>query len=694
MRARHVAGAALSLWLVMGCEQRPVPPSGFAQAAAPAPGPGEQPQQSTDAPWPRRVEADGYSIEIYQPEIERWEGDRLDARAAVSLETAASPQPRFGVAWLTARTQVDKEAHLVALEDVQVTRVSFPAEPGKGDEYAAAIRKGLPAGVATVSLDRLQASLAVGQATGQARAVAVKNDPPRILFSSAPATLVLVDGQPVLRQEKETSLLRIVNTRALIVLDRSTGRYYLRLLGRWAEAGSLDGPWSVAKSPPASLDAALKAASATGQVELLDDLGPYVGEAAKGGVLPAIYVSTVPAELLQTEGEPKLGPIAGTQLLEVENTSATILLDLPSQEYYVLISGRWFRSRSLTDGPWTYQPNDQLPADFTRIPEPHPKGAALASVTGTPQSQEALIENTIPQTAAVDRSRATLSVPYDGDPQFQPIEGTPLQYAVNSPFPVIRVDQSSYYAVQNGVWFVATSPTGPWAVAASVPAVIYTIPPDSPMHYVTYVQVYRATPETVYVGYTPGYYGTVVAPTSVVVYGTGFSYVGWVTPSVWYPPPVTYGFGAGFSWGAVTGFTFGVAFGAAWGWGPWGWGGPHGDVDININRANVYNRWDRDVAVSRPQVRGPERQPLPSGGRANDVFAGRDGHAYQQGPQGWERHDESGWSRADVGEAASRLDSEQRARVSGAAAERAHAAGGTGGRGGSPRGGGRPGRAR
>src|SRR6185503_3849105 len=103
-------------------------------------------------------------------------------------------------------------------------------------------------------------------------------------------------------------------------------------------------------------------------------------------------------------------------------------------------------------------------------------------------------------------------VRYDGAPQFQPIEGTPLSYAVNTPTPVIQVDPNTYYSVENGVWFVSTSPGGPWVVATSVPAVIYSIPPSSPLFYVTYARVYGSTPDQVYVGYTPGYLGTVVCP--------------------------------------------------------------------------------------------------------------------------------------------------------------------------------------
>jgi len=51
---------------------------------------------------------------------------------------------------------------------------------------------------------------------------------------------------------------------------------------------------------------------------------------------------------------------------------------------------------------------------------------------------------------------------------------------------------------------------------------------------VTYVKVYNSTPEVVYVGYTPGYYGTVVsANTTTVVYGTGWYYPPYIGSGVW-----------------------------------------------------------------------------------------------------------------------------------------------------------------
>jgi hypothetical protein len=211
----------------------------------------------------------------------------------------------------------------------------------------------------------------------------------------------------------------------------------------------------------------------------------------------------------------------------------------------------------------------------------------LVSVPGTPQAKEALIANAIPQTATITRTAATLTVNYDGTPQFKSIENTALRYAVNTSTPVIRIDANSYYAAQNGVWFVATSAIGPWAVATSVPVVIYMIPVSSPLHYVTYVKIYGSTPEVVYVGYTPGYYGTIVTSSSVVVYGTGWYYPPYVG-AYWYGAPYTYGYGAAFTWGVATGW--GLAYGYGYGWygaasyyGPYGWGG--------VAATNVYGQW-------------------------------------------------------------------------------------------------------
>src|SRR5208337_4155910 len=110
----------------------------------------------------------------------------------------------------------------------------------------------------------------------------------------------------------------------------------------------------------------------------------------------------------------------------------------------------------------------------------------------------------IPTTATIARSAAKLTVAYSGPPRFEPIPGTTIQAAVNTNVEVLQVGEA-YYACDNAVLFVGTSPTGPWALADSVPQAIQTIPPASPYYNLTYVQVYAVTPAAVTYGYTAGY---------------------------------------------------------------------------------------------------------------------------------------------------------------------------------------------
>jgi hypothetical protein len=253
-------------------------------------------------------------------------------------------------------------------------------------------------------------------------------------------------------------------------------------------------------------------------------------------------------------------------------------------------------------GPWTFVPANALPADFARIPKGSPAGVILASVAGTPQAQEALIANSVPQTAQVPLVNGPKFTPvFDGAPQYKAVAGTPLQYVVNASVPIIQVNPGSYYAVEAGVWFTAPGLTGPWNVATSVPAVIYSIPAASPLHYVTYVNVYGTSDQVVYVGYTPGYLGTVVSSDGVVVYGTGYYYTPWIG-SVWYAAPYTWGLAAAPIYNPYVGYAWGFGLGlatAAWATGYWGgayyhpgyWGYPC----CGSASASVYGRWGNTV---------------------------------------------------------------------------------------------------
>ena len=628
---RAAAFAALLTW-------------GIAFAQAPAP----------DVAWPREVKAaDGTVITVYQPQVERWADNRLSARAAVSVKPQGAAEPHYGVIELSARTQVDKSADLVTLSEVRIAKSSFPGlSQADADRYLAALRGSVTKTEWPVSAQALQANLAIAQAQSKQKALPVKNDPPQILFRTAPSLLVSLDGAPVLREAKDApGLKRVANTPALMLLEESSATYSLWALGRWWQSKSLDGPWQA--GPPA-LDALDRARAAAGET-----FNPLDGKDADGkpafepGVTPQIILATKPTELLQSQGEPKLTPIPGTQLLYVSNSRNDILMELGGQAYYALISGRWFTAKALT-GPWSFASAKSLPADFAKIPAGHPMGDVRMSVAGTPEAREAAIANTIPQTATVQRDIQPTTVEYDGGPpQWKPIEGTTLSYAFNARPAVIQIDSKTYYMVQNGVWFAGSSPFS-WSVATTVPAVIYTIPASSPMHYVTYVRIYGSTPKVVYVGYTPGYYGTVLSSDGVVVYGTGYYYPPYIGPYYYYPPPYyTYGYGAGFT----VGFFFGFAMGGGW-YGPccYGGGGVYVSHHTNINVNNSYNRWGgKSTTITGSGGRELKASQVGNttfakGSGSNNVYAGRDGNVYRRDEGGdWQKYGGKGEGWSDVG---------------------------------------------
>ncbi len=609
--------------------------------------------------WPKQAEANGYTFTIYQPQVDSWQGNELKGRAAVSVEAPSMPVPTYGAVEFTARTEVDKSAGMVTLADFHLIKATFPAAGEKSSQYEAVL-KNLASNhhPMRIALERLQADLSVTQAISGEKSQPIENSPPHIIISETPALLVLVDGEPVLRQLVNTDFLRVINTRALILLDKSSGRYFLFTVDRWFETRDIQGSWRPTDFDRSRLDAARKVAEKTGQVSLMSN-----AEAKKafGRAIPAIYVSLKPASLVVLKGKPKMQPISNTQLLYVTNTTSDLFLNTADQKYYVRLTGRWFRAPAL-DGPWDFVAADALPSGFAKIPVTHPRADVLASVAGTPQAKESLIANNIPQTATVDRSKAKLEVKYDGAPHWSAIQGTPLAFAENSPIPVIKVDAGSYYALQNGIWFVSTSPDGAWTAAASVPAVIYTIPPSSPVHYVTYARVYGATPTTAYVGYTPGYMGTVVSPAGVVVFGTGYAYTPWIG-TVYYPPPATYGYGADVaysSWGGWSvgfglgypvyppywgpyaygaGFAAGVAVGAA-GWGCCWYGG------YNVTVNNVYNHWSAGTVTTSKGTYQYAHAGHTSAvkGPGGNAYVDHNGNIYRKQNGQWQHYQNGSWN--------------------------------------------------
>jgi hypothetical protein len=528
--------------------------------------------------WPKLINTgNGTQIKVYQPEPESFRGNILMFRSAISVLENGSNEPVFGAFWGNAKVETDRDNRTLMINSLDVTSIRIPAIEGQDtiDYIDDALESQFPKTAGALSLDEIVATLNQNQQETKL-SQGISNKPPKVMFVTEPAMLVLIDGEPKLQNNKDLKLEMVVNTPFTIVKN-SDGRFYLYGSKRWYVSNAATGPYDYTNGMVPEnirnveqLIAKKSQNNSTDNSKTTADTNP--------NVVPKIIVSTVPAELIQSGGEPNFTPIQGTNLLYMSNSDNDIFMDESSQQYFVLISGRWYQTKNLNSDNWKYIPADQLPADFANIPPGSPKDNVLASVAGTDAARDAVMDAEIPQTAKVDRNTASTTVNYDGRPKFTDIDGTNLQYAVNTSSTVIRNGgDGRFYVVDNGVWFVSPNATGPWTVSTVRPVDVDLIPPSYPVYNAKYVNIYDVGPDYVYMGYTPGYLNSFIyGPT--VVYGTGFYYTPWYG-AYYYPRPWSWGFnfaytpyfGWGFGWGYSQSW-FSIGFGYGYGYGYYGYG--------------------------------------------------------------------------------------------------------------------------
>ncbi|MBN1414910.1 MAG: hypothetical protein JW973_07405 [Bacteroidales bacterium] len=483
---------------------------------------------SEEAYWPREIHSKQGTITLYQPQPESLEGNNLHGRAAVMIKQRKESEPVFGAFWFDARMATDREARMVMLESIAIGNIKFPGEMDatRVEEIRTILETEIPKMSLVFQLDELLATIEEAN-SGKVGAEGLNNTPPEIIIRDRPAVLITIDGEPRTELIEGSTIQQVVNTPYFIVFDPGPHEYWLYGDGMWfVTSDVLRGTWKYERNPHANIR------------ELIDDTQATTESEIQIEAVPEIVVRSNPAELIVTDGEPVFAPVEGSGLLYLKNTQSDVFMDINSQSYYILLSGRWYISK-LMKGPWEYVPADMLPQEFSTIPEGSEKDRILASVAGTYAAKEAVLDATIPQTATVRRNEATAEVTYDGNPKFINIPGTRVAYAENSPNTVLLIN-SRYYVCENGVWFESDRALGPWEVCVHVPGEVQDIPPSAPVHHVRYVYVYDYTPDIVYVGYTPGYTGCYIyGPT--VVYGTGFHYHSWYHRH-YYARPWTYGY--------------------------------------------------------------------------------------------------------------------------------------------------------
>ncbi|WP_126972063.1 hypothetical protein [Gynurincola endophyticus] len=507
---------------------------------------------------------DGANLKIYQLEPESKSGNQVNAKVAISYNKG-NEDPVFGMMWISATSVEDGSQ--IQLQNINVTDIKIPQ---LNDETEAALKADL-----TAKSDKINFTLTKSQFDNalqlyqkeNALSKNIQHNAPKIIYAQKPSILILVDGTPNYQKNEELGVNMVVNSPFAIV-QNTDGKHYVYGGKHWYVANSLKGNYALTTNLPpkiSQVESSLK--------KIQEDNNSQEFEEYDENTIYDIIVSTEPAELIQSNGEANFSPVTGTNLLFVENSDDDIFMDINSQQYYTLLAGRWYTSNNLNNS-WKYIASESLPKDFAQIIEGSSKDNVLASVAGTNAAKEAVLDAQIPQTAKISRSSSNTNISYDGQPQFESIDGTNMQYAVNSPASVIKY-QGRFYAVEDGVWYVSNSAQGPWQVATDRPDQVALIPPSSPVYNVKYVYIYDVTPDYVYMGYTPGYLNTYIyGPT--VVYGTGYFYRPWIG-NHYYARPYTWGFNIRYNpW---YGYGFGFNYYSGWFYNPWrwnncGWWGP------------------------------------------------------------------------------------------------------------------------
>jgi hypothetical protein len=678
---------------------QPAPKTSAAQAPATTaskPATAGTPSTPVDGGWPRVYTlASGGNVLVYQPQVSSWESQKhMVAFSAASFRAVAAEKPALGTIRLEADTIVSVADRLVKLQNLKIAEANFQTlQKDQVREIAAAIEKAIPDDDRVIALDRVLANIDKSQIIPKNKE-GVKADPPTIFYSKTPAVLMNLDGEPIWSPIKDNDLKYAVNTNWDLFQHTPTSTFYLRNEDSWLKATDVKGPWSPAGKLPASFS------KLPAEENWKDVKANLPGKTVAASQVPKVFVTLQPGELILLTGEPKYVQVPGSALFWVSNTDSDVFRMGKTGLIYYLVAGRWFSAQDFT-GPWTFA-TPSLPDDFKKIPVEHERSRVLASVPGTDQAAEAVLLAQIPSTARVNKKELKApEIAFQGDPQFQPIEKTTVERAVNTDKDVFKVGDL-YYMCYQGVWFVGKTATGPWEVASSVPQQIYEIPVSSPAHHVTYVTIEEDDNDDDWVVYAAaaGYTGMMVA-WGCTVWGSGWYYPPYWGYGGYYPYYYghfpTYGYSAWYNpwtgaygrsarvYGPYGGAGVGARYNPRTGtyargaaaYGPYGARGvaqaynPRtGTYAATRQGSNVYGSWgstsvqrgddwaktnrytNNRTGTTTRTIRTDEGNAVtrkgPDGGRVaagsgGDIYAGKDGNVYRKNDGSWQKYDNGGW---------------------------------------------------
>jgi hypothetical protein len=539
--------------------------------------------------FPReRVLPNGRLI-VHAPQIVSWDNFE-DTEMLMALEYFPNNSDKhiFASASISGDTEVDLDNGIVTFSSPTFTEVKIASD--ESTDYSEDLQQYIKKDVLEIPLDVFLVSLAQDVLDENSDAGDFNPQPPAILVKETPTLLLFVNGKVRLEDLESTGLKIAINANWPLVQEPGSGTYFLLYQNFWLSAPALDGPFSIAESAPKNIGKI----DSSGlhkefQVTTQPDVKSY----------PQVVTVTEPTELIVMDGTPELENIPGADGLQfVSNTQSPLFYY--QDRWYFLTAGRWFITDDLTADSWKLQV--ELPEAFAGIPEAHGMAYVRVSIAGTLEARTAIVEASLPSKKVVEKgAQLDLENDFDGEPSFQPIDGTQVARAINTSHDIIEY-QNNYYLCYEGAWYQANTPIGPWIAAYRVPDAVYKIPPSSPSYPVTSVQVASSTPSTIVYSAAPSYSTSVYVYYGVPVYGTG-----WYYPPYWglYYYPYRYSYGYGSFYMPRTG-----AYGTRSVWyGPYGGYSYNQYTNPRTGRSGyVETAWDSDEWASYGESYNPRTQ--------------------------------------------------------------------------------------
>lgn len=184
---------------------------------------------------------------------------------------------------------------------------------------------------------------------------------------------------------------------------------------------------------------------------------------------PRILFVEHPAVLVVYDGQPKMMPVANSQLLRAVNTPFFVVQDPATNTYFLKGASFWY-SASNPLGP--FQPAGQIPAAVSALATSSGYQDPQAPIAGAPASAVEVFTATEP----------TELIWTDGAEEMATIPNTDLLYVTNTPSDVfIDINSQQIYVLLSGRWYTAPNHNGPWTYIPpdKLPADFAKLPPNS-----------------------------------------------------------------------------------------------------------------------------------------------------------------------------------------------------------------------